>query len=203
MPDAPSTVAAVAALSGKWVLPIMAISLIGSDVANCYTGMLALVGIASCFRDVTRSVVVRVAGSVALVLTGTLCALLGYHQFVANLGNFLNVLLLVFIPWSAINLTDFYLVRHGEYDIPSFFTPKGVYGGVAWPGLSAYLIAIALEVPFIDQTFYTGPLVEPLGGVDISWIVGGLAGVACYLIAARPTRSAGDTVPLVADLSSS
>ena len=189
LPDAPSTVAAVATLSGSWVLPIMAISLIGSDVANCYTGMLALVSITSSFRDVTRSVAVRVLGSVTLVVTGTLLALLGYHQFVQNLGNFLNVLLLVFIPWSAINLTDFYLVRRGQYDIPSFFTPHGKYGAVSWRGLAAYLIAVALEMPFVDQAFYTGPLVAPLGGVDISWVVGGVAGVVCYLIAVRPSRS--------------
>ena len=138
------------------------------------------------------------SGSVLLVLTGTLCALLGYHQFVANLGNFLNVLLLVFIPWSAINLTDFYLVRHGEYDIPSFFTPHGIYGGVAWRGLGAYLVAIAIEVPFIDQTFYTGPLVEPLGGVDISWVVGGVAGMLCYLIAVRLGRSSSLPDPVAA-----
>ena len=55
-----------------------------------------------------------------------------------------------------------------------------------WRGLIAYLIAIAIEVPFIDQTFYTGPLVEPLGGVDISWVVGGVAGaVVFYLVALR------------------
>ena len=41
-PHAPSTVAAVREVAGNWVLPMMAVSLIGSDVANGYTGMLAL-----------------------------------------------------------------------------------------------------------------------------------------------------------------
>ena len=31
-------------------------------------------------------------------------------------------------------------------------------------------------VPFIDQTFYTGPLVKALGGIDISCVVGRVAG---------------------------
>jgi NCS1 family nucleobase:cation symporter-1 len=59
------------------------------------------------------------------------------------------------------------------------------YDGVLWRGLIAYILAVAVQVPFIHQTFLTGPLVEPLGGIDISWVVGGVAGVAFYLIALR------------------
>src|SRR5262249_47886583 len=77
------------------------------------------------------------------------------------------------------------LVRRGDYDIPSFFTPHGRYGGFLWRGIIAYLLAVAVEVPFIDQAFYTGSLVESLGGVDISWVVGGIAGMIFYLIAWR------------------
>jgi nucleobase:cation symporter-1, NCS1 family len=190
LPNETSTVAAIGDVAGKWVLPVMAISLIGSDVANSYTGMLALTGILSCIKKVQPSVLVRVIGSLVVIGAGTGCALLGYKQFVNNLTNFLNVLLFVFIPWSAINLTDYYLVRRGDYDVASFFTAKGRYGGFMWPGLIAYVLAVAVQVPFIDQTFYTGPLVKALGGIDVSWIVGGLAGLIFYLLALRlPTHA--------------
>jgi len=76
-------------------------------------------------------------------------------------------------------------VRRGEYDVPSFFTPHGHYGGFLWRGIVAYLLAVAIEVPFINQTFYTGSLVKALGGADISWVVGGIAGTVFYLIALR------------------
>jgi purine-cytosine permease-like protein len=36
-----------------------------------------------------------------------------------------------------------------------------------------------VQVPFLDQLFYAGPLVSSLGGADISWIVG--VGVASLL----------------------
>jgi hypothetical protein len=98
----------------------------------------------------------------------------------------LGVLLYVLSPWSAINLTDYYFIRRGDYDVPSFFTPTGRYRGFLWPGLVAYLLATRLWA-LIGQTFYTGPLVATLGGVDISWIVGGLAGVVLYLLALRLT----------------
>jgi len=191
LPHASSTVAAVAHVAGNWTLPVMALSLVGADAVNAYTGMLAIAGIVSCFKDVRRSAVMRVIGSLLLIAAGTASALLGYHSFVTNLSNFLAVLLFVFIPWSAINLTDYYLVKHGDYDVASFFTPNGRYGGFLWRGLIPYLLAVALEVPFIAQTFYTGPLVKPLGGIDISWVVGGVAGFVFYMIAVRvPPRGA-------------
>ena len=185
LPHQASTVVALQQVAGSWVLPVMAISLIGSDAANSYTGMLALAGILSCFREVGTSVPVRVVGSLLVIGAGLLCALLGYRHFVDNLANFLDVLLYVFIPWSAINLTDYYLVRRGRYDVASFFTPHGRYGGFRWSGLVAYVVAVALQVPFIDQTFYKGPLVDALNGTDISWLVGGLAGMVVYLLALR------------------
>jgi nucleobase:cation symporter-1, NCS1 family len=197
LPHADSTVAAIRDVAGSWALPVMAVSLIGSDVANAYTGTLALVSIVSCFREVRNSVRARVAGSLLVIAAGALSALLGYQQFVSNLSNFLNVLLFVFIPWSAINLTDYYLVRHGDYDVASFFTPHGRYGAYQWRGLIAYLVAVGAQVPFIDQAFYTGPLVGPLGGADISWVIGGVAGVACYLLALRlPHRSRQAPAPV-------
>ena len=55
--------AAVREVAGSWALPVMAVSLIGSDVANAYTGMLAVVSIVSCFREVRHSVRARVLGS--------------------------------------------------------------------------------------------------------------------------------------------
>jgi nucleobase:cation symporter-1, NCS1 family len=191
MLPADSTVAAVRDVAGGWALPIMAVSLVGSDVANSYTGMLGLAGIVSCFKDVRHSVPMRVVGSLLVIAAGAGSALLGYKSFVGNLSDFLNVLLYVFIPWSAINLVDYYLVRHGDYDIPSFFTPRGRYGGFLWRGLIAYGLAVVVQIPFISQTYLTGPMVSVLGGTDISWVVGGVAGVLFYLIAVRGYPPAG------------
>jgi NCS1 family nucleobase:cation symporter-1 len=199
LPHASSTVSAIRDVAGTWILPVMAVSLIGSDAANAYTGMHSLASIASCFTDVRGSIKVRVVGSLVLIAAGTGSALLGYKDFVNNLTNFLDVLLFVFIPWTAINLTDYYFIKRGNYDVPSFFTPRGVYGGYLWRGLIAYGLAVAIEVPFIDQTFYTGPLVKPLGGIDISWVIGGVAGAVFYLIAMHVSSRAeagGEKRPL-------
>ena len=70
-------------------------------------------------------------------------AYLGYKSFVTNLSNFLDVLLVIFIPWSAVNLADYFLVRGGNYDVASFFVADGVYGRFAWRGLLAYAMGLA------------------------------------------------------------
>ena len=67
------------------------------------------------------------------------------------------------IPWTAINLTDFYFVRKEQYDIDSIFTPYGTYGRLDWRTMVAYLVAIGVEIPFMSTTFYTGPMVSHLG----------------------------------------
>ena len=69
---------AVKTICGIWILPIMAISLIGSDVLNVYTGMLAIATIGSCFRDVRDKVSTRVVGCGLLLVAGVLAALFGY-----------------------------------------------------------------------------------------------------------------------------
>ncbi len=98
--------------------------------------------------------------------------MVGYSSFLTSFENFINVLLFFFVPWSAINLVDYYLIKRGHYDVQSFFNPDGVYGRIQWWACICYMITLAVQVPFLDQTFYTGPLVKPLGGADISWIVG-------------------------------
>jgi nucleobase:cation symporter-1, NCS1 family len=109
----------------------------------------------------------------------------GYKTFLNSFEDFINVLLFFFVPWSVINLVDFYIVKKGRYDVRSFFTASGVYGGWRWRAIAPYLIALAAQVPFLDQTLYVGPMVKVLGGADISWIVGFVVAGTGYLISCR------------------
>ncbi|MGO2717247.1 MAG: cytosine permease [Brevibacterium aurantiacum] len=90
----------------------------------------------------------------------------------AQAKNFVLALLMVFTPWSIINLTDFYLISKDRFDIPAFYDLKGRYGKWNWRALVAYGVGVVVQIPFLAQSFYTGPMVEKLGGADISWIVG-------------------------------
>ncbi|MCA8102894.1 cytosine permease [Burkholderia contaminans] len=87
--------------------------------------------------------------------------------------NFILLLLYVLVPWTAINLVDYYLVCHGEYDVDSFFRQDGgIYGRFNTIAVGSYVIGIVAQAPFMATDLYTGELASRLGGVDVSWIVG-------------------------------
>ncbi|MGH3292402.1 MAG: purine-cytosine permease family protein [Trebonia sp.] len=195
------TVSAVGKISGKWALIIMALSLVNANTFNAYTGSFQVISFASMWRRFrAESVTVRLIPFLCVMAVGVVVACFGYQHFVSNLSNFLDVILVLFIPWSAVNLADYFLVRHGSYDIASFFTAGGAYGRVAWRGLLAYVIGLGVEWPFVSQPDYTGPLVKPLGGADISWLVGWFVAALVYLalVAGQPSAQHRDeTVPAV------
>jgi NCS1 family nucleobase:cation symporter-1 len=166
-------VAAIGKISGPWALIVMAASLINSDTFNAYTGAFQILALANMRRQFrSASAVLRIVPYLVVMAAGVLIALAGYRQFVTNLSNLLDVLLVIFIPWSAVNLSDYFLVRRGDYLVDAFFTPAGRYGRFAWRGLTAYALGLLAEIPFVSQVYYTGPLVHDLGGADVSWLVG-------------------------------
>ena len=100
-----------------------------------------------------------------------------------------------FVPWSAINLVVYYLVKRGRYDVQSFFTPDGIYGRIQWWAHICYVITLAVQVPFLDQLFYVGSLVSLPGGADISWIVGFGVASLLYLAGGEALRRARRDLP--------
>ena len=188
-------VAAIGKISGRWALIVMALSLVNANTFNAYTGSFQVLAFASMWRRFkAESVTVRLVPFLCTMAAGVVIACLGYNHFVSNLSNFLDVLLVIFIPWSAVNLADYFLVRHGSYDVASFFTADGQYGRFAWRGLLAYAIGLAAEWPFVSQPDYTGPLVKTLGGADISWLVGWFTAALVYLllVAVAPSTARHD-----------
>ena len=176
-------VGAIGKVSGSWALVIMAVSLIDSNTVNAYTGSFQILAFGGMWRRFkAESLIVRLVPFVCVMAAGVVTAYLGYRSFVTNLTNFLDVLLVIFIPWSAVNLADYFLVRRGRYDVASFFTADGAYGRFAWRGLLAYTAGLAAEWPFVSQPDFTGPLVRTLGGADISWLVGWFAAAIAYLL---------------------
>jgi NCS1 family nucleobase:cation symporter-1 len=187
------TAGALGSLSGTWILIVMAVSLIGAATTNLYSGMVALATAATTWKRPRRSTLARIIGIAITFIAGLVVALTGYRSFLTNFTNFLLVLAFVFIPWTAVNLIDFYVVRRGRYDATAFFTPHGVYGGWIWQTLVAYFVGLAVEVPFIDQEFFVGPLVKHLGGADISWIIGLIVPAVLYIALCRIWAPAGAT----------
>jgi nucleobase:cation symporter-1, NCS1 family len=92
--------------------------------------------------------------------------------------------LYLFIPWTAVNLVDYYIVRSGHYAIAEIFNPRGLYGRWSWRGITAYLVGFAAMLPFFSTSKYTGFIASDLNGADISLFIGlPVAGILYYVFA--------------------
>jgi NCS1 family nucleobase:cation symporter-1 len=162
--------------SGGIAIPVMVIFTIGlacGTAINIYCAVLACLTFVQTFAsDWLPEMPSRIVTSVLIFIFAIAVGILGQAHFLTNYMNFLYILLYVLVPWTAINLVDYYLIHHGSYDVPSFIkSDGGIYGRFQWPAIACYLAGIAIEVPFMSQTLYTGPIAKMLGGADISWIV--------------------------------
>lgn len=153
---------------------------------NSYGSFMCIATIISGFRghiEVSRRQ--RAVCVVLVVGAATALALIGQHAFLGAFKSFILFLLAFFVPWSAVNLVDYYFVNHGRYDVGALSDPDGRYGRCNWPGILVYAFGVLVQVPFISTKLYTGPMVEQLGGVDISWIIGLVVPSVLYYLFAR------------------
>jgi NCS1 nucleoside transporter family len=168
------------------------LGLVTISALNFYGASLTLLSVADTFRPLRSSVGKRMASLLAAALVSCAIALHTSGDFINRFGDLLAVLLYLFTPWTAINLVDFYLVRHGHYSIREIFNPGGMYGRWNWRGLLAYGLGFTAMIPFFSTGMYTGPIARALGGADLAMLVGlPVAGVTYYL-ACRGMDVAGD-----------
>ena len=67
----------------------------------------------------------RTAFILAMLLVSMGIALWASADFLGNFKNFVLLLLMVFTPWSAINLTNYYRVSRERVDLPALYDPRG------------------------------------------------------------------------------
>ena len=161
---------------GALALLIYLVIIIGKltvNTLNAYGGFMSMLTTASAFTRSSRiSQLARSLYIVGFIAVSVLIALAASADFLNNFKNFILVLLMVFIPWSSINLVDYYLVSKERVDIPALYDPNGRYGRWNLVSLTCYAIGVVVQIPFMAQKLYTGPITQMLGGADISWIVG-------------------------------
>ncbi|WP_181808387.1 purine-cytosine permease family protein [Streptomyces shenzhenensis] len=158
---------------GAIVLLFSALGLISVTALNMYGGSLTLISAIDSFKRVRPTLGVRLVTlgvTAALSLIGALAAT---SDFLTNFNNFLLLVLYLFIPWTSVNLMDYYVVRRGHYAIAEIFKPDGIYGRWGWQGIVSYLVGFAVMIPFFSVgTLFVGPVAKALDGADISLFVG-------------------------------
>ncbi len=172
--------------SVQWLILITAVlGIFAANVENLYGPFLSGAAALSPSGRVGSAPVARFAAAAGVAVLGTLLAILASPHFLTDLSNFVLFLLYFMIPWTAINLTDYYVVRRGRYDIDDIFRADGRYGRVNWRGVGIYVLTIGVEIPFVNSSLYEGPIAKSLGGADISWIVGFVVAAGLYYVATR------------------
>jgi purine-cytosine permease-like protein len=170
---------------GTMLALVAVAALVAAMGISAYSGMLSIVTIIDSVRPVRSGTRVRI---VTILCLAFVWLLLGAALTNATtvLNDWLIVMLYLLAPWTSVNLVDFYFVRHGKFAVTDLFTPTGIYGRWGARGISAYLIGVAVEVPFMFITnVYESPGATWLHGVDVSWIVGLLVAGGTYFASTR------------------
>lgn len=169
------------------VVAVFSLGIAATNAMNLYCGTLSAITVGQTLIPkwsagaAARAVTALVLFSISIAL-----AILGKDDFMVNYTNFILLLLYVLVPWTAINLVDYYLVAHGKYDVQSFFRRDGgIYGYVNWTAVTCYILGVVVQVPFMSTALYTGSVAEAMGGADISWIVGLAVISPIYYFASR------------------
>ena len=169
---------------GGAVLIFSMLGLVSVTALNMYGGSLTLISAIDSFKRVRPTSTVRIVTIVFTAVLSVIPALISGENFLTNFEDFLLLILYLFIPWTAVNLVDYYIVRRGHYAIAEIFNPHGMYGRWGWRGITAYLVGFAAMLPFLSTSKYTGFVADALKGADISLFIGlPVAGVLYYVLA--------------------
>ncbi|MEJ8857012.1 cytosine permease [Variovorax robiniae] len=158
---------------------------------NAYGGFMTILTTVSGFNNKTQiSSRARMLYIVGFVLVSMGVALLASADFLNNFKNFVLLLLAVFV----LNLVDYYLVSKEKVDIPALYDCNGRYGAYNPVALGCYVLGVVVQIPFLNQAMYKGPIATMLGGADLSWIVSLVVTCLVYYPLAKRTMKVPATM---------
>ncbi|MGO9331384.1 MAG: purine-cytosine permease family protein [Steroidobacteraceae bacterium] len=180
------------------VLIVFTVGIAAATAMNLYCGALSTLTVGqTLISRWSPNLSSRTVITVVLFGCALAAALLGKASFMVNYEGFILLLLYVLVPWTAINLVDYYFLRHGQYDVDAFFLRDGgIYGRVNTVAVVCYAMGILVQLPFVASPLYTGPVARAMGGVDLSWIVGLAVTSPVYYWWAKRSRRAAAAAPL-------
>ncbi len=194
---------AIAALFGAWARPALIVIVLGVlvfNVLSLYSAYMSSVTIFSGFRSMTRIRRSTKFGVLFLLFAvSTWIAIATQYHFSDYFADILNAQIYVLVPWSSINLVDYYLVRRGAYSVKDMYDARGHYGTFNYKTIAIYCAGFASTLPFMDLSFYHSYFAK-LIGADVSWIPSLLVpGVLYYVTFGLRARTARNVVAVEHD----
>jgi purine-cytosine permease-like protein len=169
-------------------------ALVATMGLNAYSGMLTVVTALNSLFDVPPTARLRIVAILAVAAGWITVTFAITENAIALLFATLTIMLYLLVPWTSINLADYFFVRRGRYAITQLFMPHGIYGAWGTRGLIAYSLGFITTLPFfVLPDIYMGPAARALGGVDVGWLVGlGVSG-GTYLLLCRSLDVAAES----------
>ena len=176
---------------GRFSLLVGVVGMVGAAAITLYSGALTTISVVDSISKIRTSVRLRLAAIGLIAAVSIILAVLVPANFLTAWSNFLLLIFYFLVPWSAVNLVDFFIIRRGQYAIREIFNPRGMYGRWGWRGLTAYFVTVAVMIPFFSTPIFTGPVANALSGADLSVLVGlPVAAVLYYALARGVDRTA-------------
>lgn len=167
---------------GTFTVLIAVPALVGIMAVNCYGAMLTGISAIDGFISIKPGIKARIVG-ISLVGGVIFAIALSIPQsYLQSFNTFVLLMLYFLVPWTAVNLADFYVVRKGQYAISDIFNPDGIYGRWSGAGLVSYFLGLGAMTPFISLGFYQGPIAKALDGADIAFVVGLAVSAIAYCL---------------------
>jgi purine-cytosine permease-like protein len=169
---------------------LISVMSIGAMVAtmglNAYSAMLTLITGVDSFRPVQPTRTIRIVTLVILTTIWVFVSMMLTGNAIDILFAALTMMLYLLVPWTAVNLVDYFFIRRGHYAITQMFTPDGIYGAWNVRGIIAYVTGFVSAIPFfVLPGVYTGPLAHKIGDVDVAWLVALFVATGVYLLPRR------------------
>ncbi|GAB91292.1 purine-cytosine permease family protein [Gordonia rhizosphera] len=171
---------------GTLTMVVAAIVCLVTAAISLYSGSVSFLSGVESFRPIRSSRSLRIRTLIAITAAVVITGLLLPSDMLTTFSVFLSLLGYLLIPWTAVNLTDYYFVRKGLYSITDILkTDGGIYGRWGRRGLAAYLVGFIAMIPFFSTSLYTGPAAHALGGADVAFVVGLAVSSIWYVVSMR------------------
>lgn len=181
----------LAKLFGGFAFVLYAIIIIGQlsiNGFNLYGAFMSAITTIEPFLKVNVSQKVRAIFIGIIAIIGTVIEIGGQGSFLTLFLNFIFFISYFLIPWTSLNLVDFYVLRKGKYNVKDLFDLNGIYGKVNYKAIISYIVAIIAQLPFMNTTFYVGPICKALDGADISWALGLIVSAGLYYVLMKQSK---------------
>lgn len=171
---------------GAMALPVLLLILHGPIATNIVVMYSSVLAVLSLDVKVAQWKIAIAGGIVSAVV---LWGFLQSENFAQSVSEWMAALVFWISPWAAITLVDFYILRKQQVNVAQLYAPvsERLVEDINWRGVISLVVGLAVGWLFLMTTVVglQGPIAIAFGGIDLSWLAGGIAGGVTYYLLYR------------------